>query len=66
VQVEPILVGVLVLAPFATVGVVGLAIARYTGPNPTVQSMRPVGWPMVAFALVVVAAWLLLFRFLEI
>ena len=65
-QIEPVLVGSLILAPFAATAVVGLAIARYTGANPTVRAVRPVGWPMVAFALVVVAIWLLLFRFLEI
>jgi VIT1/CCC1 family predicted Fe2+/Mn2+ transporter len=66
VEIEPILVGFLIVAPFLALGVMGVAIARYSGPNPTVQSVRPAGWPIVAIALVIVGIWLLLFRFLEI
>jgi hypothetical protein len=66
VQIEPNLVGFLIVAPSAALGVVGIAIARYTGPNETVRSVRSAGKPGTILAVATMVVWLLLFRFLEI
>jgi hypothetical protein len=64
--IEAVLVGVLILAPFAALGVIGVAVARYAGPSRLVRSLRPFGWPLVAVAAGAIVVWLLAARFLEI